>query len=84
MESLCILARVAGGSIKPGVERSETPGSLVQQGRDHDVGDSHLSKVNCGVSAIARFARSVFLFVVNLGFRCAPPQALCFHPLRGF
>ena len=22
--------------------------------------------------------------VVNLGFRFAPPQALCFHPLRGF
>jgi hypothetical protein len=22
------------------------------------------------------------MFVI-LGFRCAPPQALCFHPLRG-
>jgi peptidyl-prolyl cis-trans isomerase B (cyclophilin B) len=25
-----------------------------------------------------------FPFVVTLGFRSAPPQALCFHPLRGF
>src|SRR5207253_9569452 len=25
-----------------------------------------------------------FFRLVNLGFRFAPPQALCFHPLRGF
>jgi len=25
-----------------------------------------------------------FLPFVILGFRSAPPQALCFHPLRGF
>jgi len=25
-----------------------------------------------------------FLTFVNLGFRSAPPQALCFHLLRGF
>jgi hypothetical protein len=25
-----------------------------------------------------------FLGFNNLGFRCAPPQALGFHPLRGF
>jgi len=25
-----------------------------------------------------------FLAFVILGFRFAPPQALCFHPLRGF
>ncbi len=36
------------------------------------------------VCAIARFACSVFLSFVILGFRSAPPQALCFHPLRGF
>jgi hypothetical protein len=40
--------------------------------------------LNRRLCAIARFARSVFLPVVNLGFRCAPPQALCFHALRGF
>jgi hypothetical protein len=34
--------------------------------------------------AIARFARSDSFWVVNLGFRSAPPQALCLHPLRGF
>jgi len=32
---------------------------------------------------IARFARSSFLRCGVLGFRFAPPQALCFHPLRG-
>jgi hypothetical protein len=25
-----------------------------------------------------------FLTFVTLGLRFAPPQALCFHPLRGF
>jgi len=24
-----------------------------------------------------------FILVINLGFRFAAPQALCFHPLRG-
>lgn len=29
-------------------------------------------------------SRAGFFLFVNLGFRSAPPQALCFHPLRGF
>ena len=31
-----------------------------------------------------RASRAPFLTFVNLGFRFAPPEALCFHPLRGF
>src|SRR2546422_2164648 len=28
-------------------------------------------------------AGSLSVLISILGFRCAPPQALCFHPLRG-
>ena len=33
-------ARGAGASIKPGVERSGTPGSLAEKGRARNAGDS--------------------------------------------
>ena len=32
-----------------------------------------------GVIAVARFARLILLLVVDLGFRSAPPQALCYR-----
>jgi len=36
------------------------------------------------VSTVGRFADSAnFLALVVLGFRFAPPQALCWRPLRG-
>jgi hypothetical protein len=62
-----------------------------------EVGYSALIISELGACAIARFARSVFILVIDLGFRFAPPQGgvpsraarlgcetLCFHPLRGF
>lgn len=45
------------------------------------MGDSSLNQL--AAVAVARFARSVLLTFVILGFRFASPQALCFHPLRG-
>ncbi len=72
-----------GDSIKPGVERSGTPGSWEYKTRAREVGDSYiLSKLRPLHYRTLR-ALSFFMFF-NLGFRCAPPQALCFHPLRGF
>jgi hypothetical protein len=50
--------------------------------RAREVGDKLLCIRHCW--AIARFARSALLTFVVLGFRFAPPQALCLHPLRGF
>ena len=34
-------------------------------------------------TSIGRFAGSASFCVAILGFRCAPPQALCRRPLRG-
>jgi len=81
---ICIEPAKRGDSIKPGVERSATPGIVGYERRAHEVGDSHSSRINCTVSAVARFARLVVLDFRILGFRFAPAQALCLHPLRGF
>ena len=50
-----------GDSIKPGVERSGTPGSPRVKGRAREVGDRRFIDLNPRAPAIARFARSVFL-----------------------
>jgi len=77
--------REAGVSIKPGVKRSETPGSSTQKllsprsGRQRF--DYKASILTIRLSAAPRaltIAKTRFL-----GFRCASPQALCLHPLRG-
>ena len=44
--------------------------------------DLYLRCLVC-VSAVARFTGSKIDALANLGFRCAPPQALCCRPLRG-
>ena len=58
----------------------------------HEVGDSALQGLFQGMightmccmgTSVARFAGRQVMWDLNLGFRCAPPQALCFHPLRG-
>ena len=54
-----------GDSIKPGVERSGTPGFLANEGRAHEVGDSALIISELRRLRIARFARSVFIVVIN-------------------
>src|SRR6185295_19072387 len=67
--------REAGGSIKPG---AQAPGKPKQR--------IFFEPAIAGVSAlsysVAHFVGSVAFFIFNtLGLR---PQALCFHPLRGF
>jgi hypothetical protein len=43
-----------------------------------------MSKASTSDSSIARFRGLGSFSLPFLGFRFAPPQALCFHPLRGF
>jgi len=44
-----------------------------------EVGDSLFINSDSPSCAIARFARSILNTVGNLGFRSAPPQALCYR-----
>jgi len=53
------------------------------QGRAREVGDG-FSLVNRKLLRYRTLRALGFLIVRILGFRFAPPQALCFHPLRGF
>lgn len=68
----------AGGSIKPAVKRSETPGWCVdiesspRSGRQHLVAQELSSVSQAFESLIARY----------LGFRFASPRALCYRSLR--
>src|SRR6266446_6358707 len=73
-----------GESVKPGVERSGTPGPLNINKEPAKRGESRSRRVNRTSCAVAGFARSVFLTSWSLGFHFALRQALCFHPLRGF
>jgi len=43
-----------------------------------------MSKALTSDSSIARFRGLGSFSLPFLGFRFAPPQVLCFHPLRGF
>src|SRR5437667_1912500 len=70
----CVEPAKRGDSIKPGVERSGTPGSSEHRGKSPRSGREPSQRVSRGFWAIARFARSVSFRSVNLGFRCAPPQ----------
>ncbi len=88
------LARGAGDSIKPGVKRSGTPGP-----NEHGSKPAERATVlvdwpcyiresigisNVPIKALSPTPRAgIFFRTVNLGFRYAPPQALCCHPLRG-
>ena len=73
-------------SIKPEVKRSGTPKVKVvnnnyaceaaDRARDHE-------NIIRNDSAVARSAGFRYFLVRFLGFRCAPPQALCRRPLRG-
>src|SRR5437870_4159237 len=79
----CIEPAKRGYSIKPGVERSETPGIV---GVQREGPAKWATAVSTSKSQIwgYRTLRALGVFrLVNLGFRFAPPQALCFHPLRG-
>ena len=56
-----IPTREAGGSIKPGVERSGAPGQLRIMSPAHEVGDS--GSVKTIAASIARFTGSKFMYV---------------------
>ena len=74
-----------GDSIKPGVERkrnSRAPCGMEQKPTKWATAIS--SRAHGSFWAVARFARLMFFRLVILGFGFAPPQALCFYPLRGF
>jgi hypothetical protein len=49
----------------------------------HENGKSIADDVFVVANSIGRFAGSAVFMLVILGFRFAPPQALCPHPLRG-
>jgi hypothetical protein len=68
----------AGDSVKPGVERSETPGSQSEKTRAREAGDSLHNTAN----AIAHSVGWYCPWTINLGFRYAPPQALRYRLLR--
>jgi hypothetical protein len=70
-----------GGSVKPGVERSGTPDRWGTKEGAREVGESEYVQE----LALSHASRAwSFLSIIILGFRSASPQALCFHPLRGF
>ena len=48
------------------------------QAAAREVGDSIFVSTG-GARTIARLARLIFMTVLNLGFRFAPPQALCYR-----
>src|SRR5438552_17132350 len=73
-----------GDSIKPGVERSGTPGIVGEQREEPAKWATAVSSSKLQVLGYRTLRALVFFRLVNLGFRFAPPQALCFHPLRGF
>jgi hypothetical protein len=54
-------------------------------GAQTDVSDTGhpLASTALRKAAAAHYRGLCFLSVIGLGFRCAPPQALCCHPLRG-
>jgi hypothetical protein len=55
------------------------------KGRAREVGDSYSSSVLPHFLDYRTLrVLGYFLIFITLGFRFAPPQALCWHPLRGF
>src|SRR5213592_800185 len=81
----------AGDSIKPGVERQRNPRYEAPKA-DKPVERASAVSLSSFVSSTsivpAPLCRplsraDVLFFQWSLGLRCAPPQALCCHPLRG-
>jgi len=69
-------------SIKPGVERSGTQDRLGEN-KSPRSGRQRFTKCNRQLFRYRTLrALGLYIFVI-LGFRFAPPQALCWHPLRG-
>ena len=74
-----------GDSIKLGVKRSGTAGTIAVQDRTREAGGSLAINWKLRSRLRCRTLRALaFLLHAHLGFRCASPQALCCHPLRGF
>ena len=68
----------AGDSVKPGVKRSGTTGIVMRRHQSLRSGRQPYIAAN----SVAHFAGWHRLWNINLGSRCAPPQALRYHLLR--
>jgi hypothetical protein len=77
-------ARGEGERVKPGVERSGTPGQAHRKELEPAKWAAEFGGCEKAATGVARFTGSKLIHVCNLGFRFAPPQALRCHPLRGF
>ena len=83
VEKLWFKPAKRGDGIKPGVERSGTPGSLYAKAEPAKWATAVHQNESQRLGY--RMLRALCLsLLVNLGVRFAPPQASCFHPLRGF
>ncbi len=70
-------AREAADGVKPGAQRSGTPGTVVEIIQSPRSGRQQSQPLSPAPRALE------VSWVAHLGFRCAPPQALCYRPLRG-
>jgi hypothetical protein len=70
----CVEHAKRGVSIKPGVERSGTPGSSKYTRKAREVGDRPFIKMNRRFWAIARFARSFYSGSSTWGFASLHPR----------
>src|SRR6185503_8943842 len=75
--------RVAGGSIKPGVGAKRNPRLTTDQKTERAKRATALTPQFCLDKRLSPTSRALPGVPTILGFRFAPPQALCFHPLRG-
>jgi hypothetical protein len=85
-QKVWVSARGAGASVKPGVERSETPGSINRKTcRAREAADRGRIKKTSFVDdlPVGRSAGFGYFQLRFLGLRFAPPQALRYRPLRG-
>ncbi len=81
------LTRGAGGSIKPGVERSGAPGTTANKcDKARGAGDSRIVIVGIVKSNRCRSLRGLFKFPAwwSRGLAALHPGLLRYHPLRGF
>jgi len=79
-------AREAGDSIKPGVERQRNPRTRrSKKAKAREVGDSGNKLRIVDLQALSPASRAWEYCIVGgpWGSADAPPQALCYRPLRG-
>jgi len=65
------------------VKRSEPQDRRNKKRRAREAGDSRFAERITEFWGYRALRALGYFWFLNLGFRFAPPQALCFHPLRG-